>query len=85
MIPLRILKRHLFWHGEQWEWESRKNRQNELNEEEGTVMPDDLLKLDKFKEMVEVFYPLADEDMEKKLLDEKDDIRKEKLMKIERR
>ena len=26
MIPLRILKRHLFWHGEQWEKETEEEK-----------------------------------------------------------
>jgi hypothetical protein len=34
MIPLSVLKRHLFWHGEQWEWESEEDREREIYEKE---------------------------------------------------
>jgi hypothetical protein len=33
-IPLTILKKHLFWFGEQWEWESEDDRKTELEEKE---------------------------------------------------
>jgi hypothetical protein len=34
IIPFSTLKRHLFWHGEEWEMESEEDRKKELDEEE---------------------------------------------------
>lgn len=47
--------------------------------------PKDLLELEKFKLLVELFNPNADNDREQEKLKEKDDIWKEKLQIIERR
>jgi hypothetical protein len=34
IIPISILKKHLYWFDEQWEWESEEDRKKELEEKE---------------------------------------------------